>query len=90
MSRTDNRIIRNIGKPNRQRERDDFAVKNDNRRQGGALVARKQRAAARRLRRAFGGAFGRAPDKVFNKCCVGTCAMPRFADDPGDIDDGEA
>ena len=32
---------------------------------------------ARELRREFGGAFGRAPDKVYDTCRVGTTSVAR-------------
>lgn len=56
----------------REDNRREFAAKNLRRRQGRANTPRRERAAARELRRSLGGSFGRLPARVFNEFASGT------------------
>lgn len=69
-----------------------FASKNERRRQAKAQAKRSSAKHGRALRRALGGAFGRAPDTVYKTAAQGTTAtadvVQRAIDDAASNSDG--
>lgn len=59
----------------RERQRLENRLKNERRRRTKQASGTSYAKAGRELRRAFGGAFGKAPAKTFNVCAEGTTAV---------------